>query len=105
MDEFHNGSTSILRIGSLKLFRASTQHPNISTVLQVTVPGQRTIFDGPPKLRYGWECFFVSVFGADKTVYSYRKPKPIVPQSIAARHEEIYGEDDDDRAYERSVDA
>jgi len=105
MEEFHNGSTSILRIGSLKLFRASTQHPKARPILTVTVYGPRSVFDLTPKLRYGWECFFVSVFGADKTVYSYRKPEPVEPQSIAAKHEEIYGEDDNDRAYERSVDA
>ena len=101
MDEFHNGSTSILRIGSLKLFRASTKHPRIRASLQLTVPGPRSIEDRAPKLRYGWECFFVSQFGQEKTVYTYRK----AVHSVAAKHEEIYGEDDNDRAYERSVDA
>jgi len=97
---YGNGS-SILRIGSLKVFRGSERfHPH----LDLTVPGPRSVFDQTPELRYGWECFFVSVFGAEKTVYTYRKRKEIVPQSIAARHEEIYGEDDDDRAYEASLD-
>ena len=62
---YGNGS-SILRIGSLKLFRWKLGEPT----LQLTVPGYCW---RAPKLRYGWEPFFVGRYGHEKTVFSYRR--------------------------------
>lgn len=65
---YGNGS-SILRIGSLKLFgRASKIGPTLS----LTLPGYVT---SAPKLRYGWKAFFVGHYGHDKTVYSYKRER------------------------------
>jgi hypothetical protein len=82
--------------------------------IRVTVPGHSWVNGIKAPEIEGWEPYWVSHFGSERTEYTYR-PKgssnaaPVVqhvePQSIAARHEEIVGEDDNDRAYERSVDA
>jgi len=61
---------SILRIGSLKLFRNDGPKGTGRPTLQLTVEGYAW---RAPKLRYGWEPFFVGHFGHEKTVWSYRK--------------------------------
>lgn len=64
---YGNGS-SILRIGTLKLFRWRKGAPT----LQLTLPGY---VRHAPKLRFGWEPHFVGHHGHDKTVYSYRRAR------------------------------
>lgn len=75
--------------------------------VRVTVPGHSWSSGIKAPEIEGWEPFWVSHFGSERTEYTYRPvPVPVPePQSIAARHDEAYGEDDSDRAYERSVEA
>jgi hypothetical protein len=62
---YGNGS-SILRVGTLKLFRWNKGKPT----LDLTVPDP---FSHPaPVLKYGWQPFFVARF-PDKTVWTYRR--------------------------------
>lgn len=63
----------INRIGNYKLIRWNDG----SRTLQLTVYANEGSLTRAPKLRYGWEPFFVGRYGNEKTVWSYRKkPNP-----------------------------
>ena len=80
--------------------------------ITVTLPGHTWITGDSVEIE-GYEPKWINHIGTERTEIIYRPAGSsitppvveVVPQSIAARHEEIYGEDDDDRAYERSLDS
>jgi len=65
----------INRFANMKLFRPD--NPRFQRSLTVTYrPG---LAQYPPSLKHGWRAVFVARFGAEKTVVTYRKPRPKPP--------------------------
>jgi len=83
--------------------------------IRVTVPGHSWSNGIKAPVIEGWEPYWVSHFGHERTEYTYRRETPaeaelkeagapfeIVGKLLVTADPEPYGGDDDDRAYDRS---